>query len=142
MNNMFYTFYNKHDIGINCFIADEKGTIKNFENCDKNSKIMLSDVKYLLGIGPSVKELNIEIKEEYYDSIFTSSKKSQCYLCLKHYGSYNTIKATYNRLLKYIKFYNKKICGLPMEQYVNGRWNKNCESNYLTIVMIPIEPCK
>lgn len=142
MNNIFNIYYSKSDVSINYFFDDKKGIIKNFEKCNNDNGVKLSDVKYLSKIGPNIKELDIELKDEYYEQAFNffqkSMKQKQFYVCLKHYGSYDTIKNTYDKLLKYIKVNDKEICGLPMEQYINGRWNKNKKADYLTIVMIPI----
>lgn len=139
MNNIFNIYYKKQDGKINYFLADEKGIIKNFEKCNTNNKIMLSDIKHLLKIGPSLRDLDIKFYDKSFDFFCGSNEKKQYYVCLKHIGSYESIKDTYDKLLANIKFNNKEICGLPMEQYINGRWNRESESDYLTVVMIPIK---
>ena len=139
MNNIFNIYYKKQDGKINYFLNNEKGIIKNFEKCN-NSKIMLSDIKYLLKIGPSLKELGIELNyDKSFDFFCEYNEKKQYYVCLKHIGSYEFIKDTYDKLLTNIRVNNREICGLPMEQYINGRWNRDNESNYLVVVMIPIK---
>lgn len=146
MNDIFYTYYLNYNIGINYFLDSEKGIVKNFERVTDNPKFMLSDIDYLTTIGPSIDDLSydyIEYKDEYVESFFERMDekkiKKEYYMCLRHYGSYETLNETYNRLFEHIKFSNKKVCGLPMEQYVHGRWDKDSVADYMTIVMIPIK---
>lgn len=146
MKDIFYTYYLKYDMGINYFLDSEKGIVKNFERVTNNPKFMLSDIDYLTSIGPNIDDLSYdysEYKDEYVELFFERMDqkeiKKEYYMCLRHYGSYDTLKDTYDKLFKYIKTSNKKICGLPMEQYVYGSWNKDNESDYMTIVMIPVK---
>lgn len=146
MKDIFYTYYLNYEIGINYFLDSKKGIVKNFERVTDNPNFMLSDIDYLTTIGPNIDELSYDYSnytEEYTDNFFEKMDdkiiKKDYYMCLRHYGSYETLNETYKKLFNHIKNSNKKICGLPMEQYVDGRWNKDNEKDYMTIVMIPIK---
>lgn len=145
MNNIFYTYYLNYEVGINYFLDSKKGIVKNFERVSNNPKFMLSDINNLINVGPNIDDLSYDYsksKEEYINKIIddmeTKSIKKAYYMCLRHYGSYASLNETYDKLFKHIKNSNKKICGIPMEQYVDGRWNKDNEKDYVTIVMIPV----
>lgn len=146
MKDIFYTYYLNYDMGINYFLDSEKGIVKNFERVTDNSKFMLSDIDYLTTVGPNIDDLSYDYSEnkvEYVESFFERMNekeiKKEYYMCLRHYGSYETLNEAYDKLFKNIRQRNKKICGLPMEQYVDGRWNRDSVDDYMTIVMIPIK---
>lgn len=132
------------------FLDNNIGIIKNFEKCFFHPNIMLSDIEHL---GKNITKL--ELKNGYYylndnqylsEDDFNKYANQFCceengknlYVVLRHIGSYDTIYKTYDKLLKLIKDENRKIIGLPMEQFVCGRWNESDENKYITNIMIPI----
>lgn len=153
VGNLSYMYHYKKDNNMEYFFDDSIGIIKNYERCMNNKNFMLSDVHKLNDI------TKLEFKDGYYyinDNKYLSEEDykkyankyfyditdglidKELYVILRHIGPYDTIYKTYNKLLKAIKDEKKTIIGLPMEQFVCGRWNQNDENKYVTNIMIPI----
>lgn len=60
-------------------------------------------------------------------------------LCVEVKGPYSNLAAGYEFGLNEIKEKNLKIAGPIREVYINGCWDKESESDYLTEIQIPIE---
>lgn len=58
--------------------------------------------------------------------------------CIFHKGSYKDITGSYEILLKYIEENNLEIAGPIRESYIDGVWNKEDESQWLTELQIPV----
>jgi DNA-binding transcriptional MerR regulator len=58
--------------------------------------------------------------------------------CVLHKGPYKTIGETYALLFNWISENGEKPIGLPRESYIDGIWNKDDESDWLTEIQIPI----
>lgn len=58
--------------------------------------------------------------------------------CIFHRGSYADLVESYEILLKYIEDNNYKIAGPIRESYIDGVWNKEDESQWLTELQIPV----
>ena len=59
--------------------------------------------------------------------------------CIFHKGSYSSLPKSYKTVLKYIEENRYKIAGEIRESYIDGVWNKDDESEWLTEIQIPIE---
>ncbi len=150
----YYTLYYDLDISMDLFFDDEVGIVKNFSRVMNNRNFMLSDIYKLSDI--SKMELKDDTyylygnkylsKEEYnkyankvFEEMSNGKIKKQLYFSLRHYGPYEQIYKTYNKLMDKIKEHNMKIVGIPMECFVNGRWNKDNPYEYVTNIMIPVK---
>ena len=56
-----------------------------------------------------------------------------------HKGSYNTLAASYEKVLKYVEENGYEIAGAIRESYIDGVWNKEDESEWLTEIQVPIK---
>lgn len=155
MNNRYSLKRMQMTSWFNYFLDSEKGIIVDISECLKNKNLRLFQVEELCDniigfikkdnnyyIGNS-KYLNVKDTDKYIDEAFdeigTNKAKNKNYLCLKHIGKYDSRYKTYEKLLKEIKDRNYKICGIPVEQYVNGAWNEKDENKFETNIMIPVE---
>ncbi len=134
------------------FFNDSIGIIKNYESCMYNKNFYMSDLHTLNEITKlefkngicylgGNKYLDIEEYKKYVDKYINSQDVSdkRLYAVITHIGKYDNIYISYNKLLNSINAENKKIVGLPMEQFVCGSWNELDENKYITNIMIPIE---
>ena len=55
-----------------------------------------------------------------------------------HKGSYNTLAASYENVLKYVEENGYEIAGAIRESYIDGVWNKEDESEWLTEIQVPV----
>ena len=58
--------------------------------------------------------------------------------CVVHRGSYGTLGEAYEAVLRYIEENGCEIAGQIRESYIDGVWNKDDESQWLTEIQIPI----
>ena len=58
--------------------------------------------------------------------------------CVFHKGSYRTFSESYETVLKYIEENGYEIAGEIRESYIDGVWNKDDESEWLSEIQIPI----
>lgn len=58
--------------------------------------------------------------------------------CIFHKGSYNTLSESYGVLLKFIEENGYEISGNIRESYIDGIWNKESETEWLTEIQIPV----
>ena len=58
--------------------------------------------------------------------------------CVFHRGSYGTLGEAYEAVLRYIEENGCEIAGQIRESYIDGVWNKDDESQWLTEIQIPI----
>ena len=144
-----------YKVGFLCFLDDDKKVLLDFAKCFKQHNLMLSDVRFILNNATSLKKKNDayyiknykylpeEETEKYVRNLFLEFEsgeiKEQTYCCLNHYGKYEDITKTYQKLLNMIKENNYKIVGIPTERFLSGRWNKGNETEYVTKIMIPVQ---
>ena len=64
------------------------------------------------------------------------SRKSAA--CIYHKGSYGTLSESYESVLKYIEENGYEIAGAIRESYIDGIWNQEDESGWLTEIQIPV----
>ena len=58
--------------------------------------------------------------------------------CMFHRGSYGTLPESYETVLKYIEENGYEIAGAIRESYIDGVWNQEEESGWLTELQIPV----
>lgn len=59
--------------------------------------------------------------------------------CIFHRGSYQELPMAYEMILQYIEENGYEIVGNIRENYIDGVWNKDSESEWLTEIQIPIK---
>ena len=80
----------------------------------------------------------VEAKKETGDLHFRTLPEIQA-ACIFHKGSYRFFPESYEILLKYIEENGYKISGEIRESYIDGVWNKDDESQWLSEIQIPVE---
>lgn len=58
--------------------------------------------------------------------------------CIYHKGSYGALSESYEVVLKYIEENGYEIAGSIRESYIDGIWNQEDESGWLTEIQIPV----
>lgn len=59
--------------------------------------------------------------------------------CINHYGVYEELPASFAKLYKHIEENGFRITDKPRFCYIDGIWNKDSESEWLTEIQIPVE---
>ncbi|WP_113671656.1 MerR family transcriptional regulator [Vallitalea guaymasensis] len=59
-------------------------------------------------------------------------------ICVLHKGPYLYLREVYNFAYEWIKDNGYEPIGLPRESYIDGKWNKDDENEWLTEIQIPI----
>ena len=78
-----------------------------------------------------------ECKDDVGELHFKTMPKIQA-ASVFHKGSYHTLAASYERVLKYVEDHGYEIAGAIRESYIDGVWNKDDESEWLTEIQAPI----
>ena len=155
MDKIYLIKTKTREIGYDIFLDYEKGVIVDISKCLNNKNLMLSHVQFLCDnvtklkkrnnnyyIGSS-KFLNIKDTINYINNAFVemdnNAINSKTYLCIDYIGNYQNRYKAYDKLLKIISLKKYKITGIPIEQYIDGNWNKKDENKYRTNIMIPIK---
>ena len=76
-------------------------------------------------------------KEEIDGLYFRTLPEIQA-ACIFHKGSYQTFSMSYEKVLKYIEENGYEIAGEIRESYIDGIWNKDDASQWLSEIQIPI----
>ena len=79
----------------------------------------------------------VEAKEESGDLQFKTLPGIQA-ACVFHRGSYRTFSQSYETVLRYIEENGYEIAGEIRESYIDGVWNKDDESQWLSEIQVPI----
>ena len=79
----------------------------------------------------------VEAKQEIGDLRFRTLPAVQA-ACVFHKGSYRTFSESYGTVLKYIEENGYEIAGVIRESYIDGVWNKDDESEWLSEIQVPI----
>ena len=58
--------------------------------------------------------------------------------CVFHKGSYRTFSESYEAVLRYIEENGYEIAGEIRESYIDGIWNKDDESQWLSEIQVPV----
>ena len=59
--------------------------------------------------------------------------------CIFHKGSYSTFSESYETVLKFIEENGYEIAGAIRESYIDGIWNKDDESQWMSEIQVPIK---
>lgn len=79
-----------------------------------------------------------ECKDDTGELHFKTMPKLQV-ASIFHKGSYNTLTASYESVLRYVEDNGYEIVGAIRESYIDGVWNKEDESEWLTEIQVPIK---
>ena len=78
-----------------------------------------------------------EAKNETGDLRFKTLPEIQA-ACVFHKGSYGTFSESYETVLRYIEENGYEIAGAIRESYIDGVWNKDDESQWLSEIQVPV----
>lgn len=78
-----------------------------------------------------------EAKKETGELRFKTLPEIQA-ACVFHKGSYRTFSESYETVLRYIEENGYEIAGEIRESYIDGVWNKEDESQWLSEIQVPI----
>ncbi len=91
------------------------------------------------------KDINIEfceavdgMRENFEDIEFKKTQPVKV-VSVMHKGPYSTISKAYAYAFRWIEENNFKASGNPRESYIDGIWNKEEETGWLTELQIPVE---
>ena len=82
-------------------------------------------------------EAVVEAKEETGDLKFKTLPEIQA-ACVFHKGSYRTFSESYEAVLRYIEENGYEIAGEIRESYIDGVWNQDDESRWLSEIQVPV----
>ena len=95
--------------------------------------------------GSKDEEISVEIcesvtaaKKETDGLYFRTFPRIQA-ACIYHKGSYGTFSESYEVVLKYIEENGYEIAGPIRESYIDGIWNKDDESQWLSEIQVPVK---
>ena len=91
------------------------------------------DADILVDICESV----VAAKKETGDLRFKTLPEIQA-ACIFHKGSYRTLSESYETVLRYIEENGYEIAGEIRESYIDGVWNKDDESQWLSEIQVPV----
>ena len=91
------------------------------------------DADILVDICESV----VVAKKETGDLRFKTLPEIQA-ACVFHKGSYRTFAESYETVLRYIEENGYEIAGEIRESYIDGVWNKDDESQWLSEIQVPV----
>ena len=79
----------------------------------------------------------VEAKQETGGLRFKTLPEIQA-ACVFHRGSYRTFSESYETVLRYIEENGYEIAGEIRESYIDGIWNKEDESQWLSEIQVPV----
>ena len=100
---------------------------------DEGSATILGEEDILVELCESV----TECKDDTGELHFKTMPKLQV-ASIFHKGSYNTLATSYESVLRYVEENGYEIVGAIRESYIDGVWNKEDESEWLTEIQVPI----
>ena len=77
------------------------------------------------------------VKQEIGGLYFRTLPEIQA-ACMFHRGSYGALPESYETVLKYIEENGYEIAGAIRESYIDGVWNQEEESGWLTEIQVPV----
>ncbi len=80
----------------------------------------------------------VEAKQEMGGLRFKTLPAVQA-ACIFHKGSYRTFSESYETVLRYIEENGYEIAGDIRESYIDGVWNKEDESQWLSEIQVPVQ---
>lgn len=112
-----------------------------------NLKCSTPDYCYISYLDGEYKEKDIQIR--YAQAVENVGKETDrvkfmkanpiTAVCIFHKGSYESLRDSYNIILKYIEDNGYEITDHPRECYIDGCWNKDKEADYLTEIQFPVK---
>lgn len=63
-------------------------------------------------------------------------------ICFNHYGSYESFPQSWTEIYTYLESNGYKVADFPRFCYIDGIWNKEDESEWLTQIQVPIKKAK
>ena len=79
----------------------------------------------------------VEAKKETGDLQFKTLPEIQA-ACVFHKGSYRTFSESYETVLRYVEENGYEIAGEIRESYIDGVWNRDDESEWLSEIQVPV----
>ena len=79
----------------------------------------------------------VEAKKATGDLRFKTLPEIQA-ACVFHKGSYRTFSESYETVLRYVEENGYEIAGEIRESYIDGVWNKDDESQWLSEIQVPV----
>ena len=79
----------------------------------------------------------VEAKKETGELHFKALPEIQA-ACIFHKGSYRTFPESYEAVLRYIEENGYEIAGEIRESYIDGVWNQDDESEWLSEIQVPV----
>lgn len=138
----------------------KEGTIKDFSEA---SKFITDSAKECLATNPNIKCVkpdycfmnyldedfkDHDIKLRYCQAVEEAGCDNETIkfktfpatsvISIYHKGPYNTLGEAYGYIMKYIEENGYKTCDYPREVYIDGIWNKENPSEWLTEIQVPI----
>lgn len=143
-----------------CIAAVKKTTVEKYDNLFDLMPRMGAEMEVLncvcavpeycfvqyLDSGYKEEQIAVEICEAV-----TEMKKAQGNLCFKrfpaittaacifHRGCYDDLPKSYAKILRYVEENGYEISGNIRESYIDGIWNRESESDWLTEIQVPIQ---
>lgn len=119
-------------------------------NLNPGIKCMEPDYSFMSYLDKEYKENNIKVRYcQAVEKTNTSYKENESIkfvdlpeetcICIYHKGPYDDLRHSYSKLLKYIEENNYKIKDNIRECYIDGIWNKEDVSQWLTEIQVPIK---
>ncbi|MBE6137140.1 MAG: MerR family transcriptional regulator [Erysipelotrichaceae bacterium] len=110
-------------------------------------KCITPDYCYISYLDGEYKEENIKVR--YAQAVDGIGKETEeikfmntpevLVASIYHKGAYDSLRDSYNIILKYIEDNNYEIVDNVRECYIDGCWNKDDENDYLTEIQFPIK---
>ena len=139
----------------------KEGIVKSFNNL---TEFILSSANECLATNPNIKCVepdycfveyldgefkDIDIKVRYSQAVTEMGTPNETIkfkqlqpvkaVCIYHKGSYENLGKAYAYIMKYIEDNNLKIADFPRERYIDGMWNKDQVTDWLTELQVPIK---
>ncbi|MCI7139332.1 MAG: MerR family transcriptional regulator [Oscillospiraceae bacterium] len=89
-------------------------------------------------ISVEICESVVEAKKETGELRFKTLPEIRA-ACVFHKGSYRTFSESYEAVLRYIEENGYEIAGEIRESYIDGIWNKDDESQWLSEIQVPVK---
>ena len=89
------------------------------------------------GILVEICESIVAAKRETGDLRFRILPRIQA-ACVFHRGSYRTLSESYETVLRFIEENDYEIAGEIRESYIDGVWNRDDESQWLSEIQVPV----
>lgn len=110
-------------------------------------KCLTPDYCYISYLDGEYKEENIKVRyAQAVDGIGNETEDIKfmktpevLVACIYHRGAYDSLRDSYNTILKYIENNDYEIVDNVRECYIDGCWNKDNENDYLTEIQFPIK---